>query len=150
MSSSNPYASAASPAGYAAKPKRNKWLWIGLPLLLLIIIGAVLGGVLGTQLNKDKSGSSNSGNASSGSGAQEGVIVPSGVSSINTVQATNTAANRYLAVQTDTYRLPVYATPVRSLICGHLFSFVRVGDGSLGALSEQSRQVSAYWSRPPT
>lgn len=111
MSSSNPYASAASPAGYAAKPKRNKWLWIGLPLLLLIIIGAVLGGVLGTQLNKDKSGSSNSGNASSGSGAQEGVIVPSGVSSINTVQATNTAANRYLAVQTDTYRLPVYATP---------------------------------------
>ena len=34
---------------------------IGIPILILIIIGAVLGGVLGTQLNKNKSSSSSSG-----------------------------------------------------------------------------------------
>jgi flagellar basal body-associated protein FliL len=116
MSSSNPYASAASPGGYTPKKKRNKWLWIGLPILLLIIIGAVLGGVLGTQLNK---GSSNNGSSSPQQEGQQtvgGVVVPSGVSNINTAQATNTAANRYLAVQTDSYRLPVYATPVGFLI----------------------------------
>lgn len=115
MSSSNPYASAASPGGYQPKKKRSKWLWIGLGLLALIIVGAVLGGVLGTQLNKNKGSSSNnssSGASSDGSRTQDGVVVPSGVSSINTAQATNTAANRYLAVQTDTYMLPVYATPV--------------------------------------
>lgn len=114
MSSSNPYASAASPGGYQPKKKRSKWLWIGLGVLALIIIGAVLGGVLGTQLNK-KDGSSNTGSSgasSDGSQTQDGVVVPSGVSSINTAQATNTAPNRYLAVQTDTYMLPVYATPV--------------------------------------
>lgn len=118
MSSSNPYASAASPAGYAPKKKRNKWLWIGLPILLLIIIGAVLGGVLGTQLNKNK-GSSN-GNSSSGSGSGGGSgqtvgggnVIPSGVSSVNSAQLTNTAANRVLAVATNTYMLPVYATGV--------------------------------------
>ena len=116
MSSSNPYASAASPGGYQPKKKRSKWLWIGLGLLALIVIGAVLGGVLGTQLNKNKgsssSSNSSSGASSDGSRTQDGVVVPSGVSSINTAQATNTAPNRYLAVQTDTYMLPVYATPV--------------------------------------
>ena len=120
MSSSNPYASAASPGGYTPKKKRSKWLTIGLPIILLIIIGAVLGGVLGTQLNKNKNGESNSGSSGAQEGVSEGgVVVPSGVSNINTAQATNTAANRYLAVQTDTYMLPVYATPVRFPILVH-------------------------------
>ena len=112
MSSSNPSASAGSPRGYdAPKKKRNKWLWIGLPILLLIIIGAVLGGVLGTQLNKDdKSTSSGSGNSNNGQPANTGV--PSGVSDVSTNTQTGANGGRILAIQTDSYLLPVYATGV--------------------------------------
>jgi flagellar basal body-associated protein FliL len=112
MSASNPYA-ASSPRGYdAPKKKRNKWLWIGLPILLLIIIGAVLGGVLGTQLNKDSSSSSSSG-GSKDSTANTGV--PSGVTAINTATSTGANGQAYLAVATDSYTLPVYATGVSFL-----------------------------------
>ena len=114
MSSSNPYASAGSPRGYEApKKKRNKWLWIGLPILLLIIIGAVLGGVLGTKLggggDKSSSGSSNSG---SGSDNAANTGAPSGVSNVNTATSTGVNGERYLAIQTDTNSRPIYATGV--------------------------------------
>jgi len=45
------------------KQRRRKWWWIGGLLALLVIVGAVLGGVLGTQLNKKNSGTSKSGNS---------------------------------------------------------------------------------------
>jgi flagellar basal body-associated protein FliL len=112
MAASNPYASAGSPRGYdAPKKKRNKWLWIGLPILLLIIIGAVLGGVLGTQLNKgDNSSSSSSGNSNSNNAANTGV--PSGVSNVNTATSTGINGERYLAIATNVNSMPVYATGV--------------------------------------
>jgi hypothetical protein len=129
MSSSNPYASASSPAarGFNEKKKRNKWLWIGIPILILIIIGAVLGGVLGTQLNKNKSSSSSSGSSGGSGAAGSGAVgsnggggntVNTGVptlivnTGVNSAAATETGANGevYLAVATDTYMLPVYAT----------------------------------------
>ena len=126
MASTNPYATSTSqPRNYAApKRKRNKWLWIGIPLLLLLIIGGVLGGVLGTQLNKNSSSSSKSGGSSGGSGSGSGgkggggvgnTALPSGFST-NSAAATGTGANGevYLAQATDTYMLPVYATGVRS------------------------------------
>ncbi|WRT64149.1 uncharacterized protein IL334_001078 [Kwoniella shivajii] len=114
MSSGNPNAAYSSDGvtggGYQTKKKKNKWLWIGLPLLLLaIIIGAVLGGVLGSRKSND-GGASTSSNASSGTNANTGV--PSNVGSVNSAAATNTGANGevYLAVATDSYLLPVYAT----------------------------------------
>lgn len=113
MSSSNPYASGGSQRGYdAPKKKKNKWLWIGLPILLLIIIGAVLGGVLGTQLNKDDDNSSNSGSSNSNNGQPANTGVPSGVSDVSTNTQTGANGGRILAIQTDSYLLPVYATGV--------------------------------------
>jgi hypothetical protein len=118
MSSGNPYASASSSRGYPQKKKRNLWLWIGIPVALLIILGAVLGGVLGTQLNKGgKKTSSSSSNGGSG-GAVANTGVPSGVTSVNSAAATETGANgqAYLAVATNSYMLPVYATGVSKAI----------------------------------
>jgi flagellar basal body-associated protein FliL len=113
MSSANPYASASSPRGYdAPKKKRNKWLWIGLPILLLIVIGAVLGGVLGTQLNKDDNNSSGSSSDPSNSGQPANTGVPSGVSDVSTNTQTGANGGRILAIQTDSNLLPVYATGV--------------------------------------
>ena len=115
MSSTNPYATSTSQRGYASpKKKRNKWLWIGIPLLLLVIIGAVLGGVLGTQLNKGNASSSS--NKPAGSGSNAGVVntgLPSGVTA-GSAAATGTGANGqvYLAMATDSYMLPVYGTGV--------------------------------------
>ena len=111
MSSGNPNA-ASSPRGYDAprKNSRKKWYWICGILLAIIVIGAVLGGVLGTQLNKDDDDKSSK-SGSSGSSSDSNTGVPSGVSNVNT--ATKTAANgdTYLAIATDSeYMLPVYAT----------------------------------------
>ncbi len=116
MASTNPYATSTSQRGYAApKKKRNKWIWIGLPILAIIIIGAVLGGVLGTQLNKHSSTktSSASTNGGSANGAVGNTGLPSGVTG-NSAAATSTGANGevYLAEATDNYMLPVYATGV--------------------------------------
>lgn len=109
MSAGNAYAAGGSP-GYEKK-KRNKWLWIGLPILILIIIGAVLGGVLGTQLGgDDNKGSNNASNGNSNTDANTGL--PSGVTSINTATSTGANGQRYLAVATDSNYLPVYATGV--------------------------------------
>ncbi|WWC86267.1 uncharacterized protein L201_001140 [Kwoniella dendrophila CBS 6074] len=114
MSSGNPNAAYSSDggAGYATKKKRNKWLWIGIPVaLIVIILAAVLGGVLGSRKSNDNSSSSSSSNkGQSGTNANTGV--PSGVTSVNSAAATATGANgeRYLAIATDGYMLPVYAT----------------------------------------
>lgn len=125
MSSANPNAAVGSggyadgAGGFQPKKKRNKWLWIGLPVLLIcIILAAVLGGVLGSRAsndNKDSSTSSDSSSATTGV-SNANTALPSGVSSANTA-ATNTGANgeQYLAVATDTYMLPVYATGVSNL-----------------------------------
>lgn len=112
MSSSNPYASGGSARGYDSAPKkRNKWLWIGLPILLLIVIGAVLGGVLGTQLNKDDGNSSSGGSSSGNSGnGNANTGLPSGVTSANTAGSTGVNGQEYLAVATNTAMLPVYQT----------------------------------------
>ncbi|ORY32309.1 chondroitin AC/alginate lyase [Naematelia encephala] len=115
MSSRNPYASGSSAGagGYAVKKKRNKWLWIGLPILAIIIIGAVLGGVLGTQLNKGSSNSSNNSTSSGSSGSSGSNVntgVPSGVTDVSSATSSFADGQNYLAVATDTYMLPVYAT----------------------------------------
>ena len=95
------------------KKKRNKWLWIGLPVLLaVIILGAVLGGVLGSR------GSGDDGNGSNGSsGSNNAAADPSGSNGSGGsagVGSTATGANgqAYLAISTDSNSLPVYPTAV--------------------------------------
>jgi hypothetical protein len=119
MGSSNPYAASSSPRGFAQPKKSRKKLWIilGSILALLIILGAVLGGVLGSRASKNTSTSSagsGTGNNAAISGSPANTGVPSGApSSINSAALTATAANRYLAVATNSdYMLPVYATGV--------------------------------------
>ncbi|WVN85424.1 uncharacterized protein L203_100570 [Cryptococcus depauperatus CBS 7841] len=113
MSSNNPNA-AGGPGGYGGggyqtQKKRKKWPWIiGIIILILVIVGAVLGGVLGSKSKKDDKTKSDphSGNSSdSNTGLPSGVTIGSGA-------ATGTGANgeRYLAVATDGYMLPVYQT----------------------------------------
>lgn len=121
MGSSNPYAASGSPRGFAEPKKSRKKLWIilGVILAAIIILGAVLGGIFGSRASKNgsttNSGSGNSGAAISGSNANTGV--PSGAAtSINSAALTATAANRYLAVATDKYMLPVYATGVSYIL----------------------------------
>lgn len=112
----NSNASAASPYGYQSPPKkRNKWLWIGLPVLaVIIIVGAVVGGVVGSRASKDD----NNSNGSS-SGSNEGAAT----TALDTIVGTNSAGagvggtatgadgQNYLAVSTDSqYLLPVYPT----------------------------------------
>ena len=112
MASTNPYATSTSQKNYVApKKKRNKWLWIAVPIILIIVLGAVLGGVLGTKLKKGTSPAvSNNGNNAASPG---NTGLPSGVTG-NSAAATATGANGqvYLALATDTYMLPVYATGV--------------------------------------
>ena len=118
MSSGNPYAASGS-RGYNEKPRnsKKKWYWIIGIIALLVIIGAVLGGVLGTQLNKDdkKNGSSSQDNSSGSGGVPGNTGVPSGIDNVNSAAMTATGANgqAYLAIATDSeWMLPVYATGV--------------------------------------
>lgn len=112
MGPTNPYAATSPSGGYVPKKKRNKWLWIGIPVVaILIIVGAVLGGVLGSRAADKKGGGSGSGSGS-GSGGGGNTGLPSGVSG-NSEALTATGANgqKYLAVATDSeWMLPVYAT----------------------------------------
>ncbi|KAJ9097204.1 hypothetical protein QFC21_004873 [Naganishia friedmannii] len=110
----NGYNQGFSEAPYATTPpkkKRNKWLWIGLPLLLLaIILGAVLGGVLGTRGgSKSSDPSTSSGSSNSGATSAKKAAATSVAGGVGST-ATGANGQVYLAVSTDSYFLPVYAT----------------------------------------
>jgi hypothetical protein len=97
------------------KKKRNKWLWIGLPVLLaVIILGAVLGGVLGSRGSGNDNNSSNGSSGSNNAAADPSGTNRSGGSGSAGVGSTATGANgqAYLAISTDSNSLPVYPTAV--------------------------------------
>ena len=111
MGPTNPYAATSPSGGYQPKKKRNKWLWVGIPILvILIIIGAVLGGVLGSRAHNKSSSSSSSGGSSSSGDSNS---VPSGVSANPSATSTGANGEAYLAIATNSqWMLPVYATGV--------------------------------------
>ncbi len=136
MNSSNPYAATASHPQRA--PKKRKWLWwiVGGILLVCIIVGAVLGGVLGSRAAKNNDGDKGAANGGSGAaatgapgtagntafatgtkGAEGGnTALPSMLSYWATNMAAQTASGVngqvYMAVATDTNMLPAYVTGV--------------------------------------
>lgn len=76
--SGNPYTYEKPRSG-----KRNKWLWIGLPILLIVVIlAAVLGGVLGSRASNDDS--NNSSNSASDNGSNNGGTGTSTVTATDT------------------------------------------------------------------
>lgn len=141
MSSNNPYASNSSTPGYNKPKKSRKKLWwiLGALLALIIIVGAVLGGVLGSRAAKNndsesgkaadqngKPGSSNGGsaaphNSNFGTGTKGVDGGNTGLPTLlsyyaepNFAAQTQTGANGqvYIPVATDTYANPAYATGV--------------------------------------
>ncbi|EIW72775.1 heparinase II/III family protein [Tremella mesenterica] len=110
MGPRNPNAATSPTGGYVPKKKRNKWLWVVLPIvIILIVIGAVLGGVLGSRAGNKNNSSSSSSSDNSGSG--NGNAIPSGVTTNPTATSTGANGQKYLAVATNSqWMLPVYAT----------------------------------------
>ncbi|PWY97181.1 hypothetical protein BCV70DRAFT_203105 [Testicularia cyperi] len=93
-----------------AKPKRgvSKWIKIGVPLLILIIAGAVVGGIFGSRAAKDSS-SKGSGSTVSGSGASTPNV--QGTTLTAAQQAAKAGGNNMLFYQgTDPYGNPSYVT----------------------------------------
>lgn len=87
---------------YSPPKKRgvSPWIKFGLPVLVLVVIGAVVGGVLGTR-NKNKDGSNGS-----GSGGSSGLGNGSPPSASEAVSAKE--AIGVFPTTTDAYQLPVY------------------------------------------
>lgn len=141
MSSGNPYAATSSHPRQYEKPhkSRKKWWILAAILAILIIVGAVLGGVLGSRASKNnnssgsgKQGQDNAGSNGNGGGSaaphnsnfatgtkgadggNTGLPPLSYYQSPNFAVQTQTGANGqiYMAVATDTYALPAYATGV--------------------------------------
>ncbi|KAM5533968.1 hypothetical protein V8D89_012393 [Ganoderma adspersum] len=50
------------------KPQSRKWIWIGVPVAIVVILAAVLGGVLGSRAHKNSSSTSGNAAASSPTG----------------------------------------------------------------------------------
>lgn len=101
------------PMGSGGKKRRSKWLTIGLPLLLIaIIVGAVLGGVLGTRGSHNNNAStSSSGSGSSGSGSTGSTgSGTSGATGQATGAGTNAgkATNQVLFTGYNDYGVPQY------------------------------------------
>jgi hypothetical protein len=116
MSSGNPYAS-QSPRGFDQPEKKSRkkmWIIIGVIVALIVIVGAVVGGVLGSRASNDSSsGSGSSADQANGGSGNDNAAAPSGVTSVNSEALTATAADRYLAIATDSHwMLPVYPSAV--------------------------------------
>ena len=108
----NAATNAAATYSYA-KPKRgvSKWIKFGIPLLILIIAGAVVGGIFGSRASKDNnssSGGSSGGSGSTGSGSTPNV---QGAALSAAQQAAKNGGNNMLFYQgTDPYGNPSYVS----------------------------------------
>lgn len=106
---------------YNEKPARRRtspWVKFGIPLLILVIIGAVLGGVLGTQLHKSSKKSSSGGGGGGGSGTSTSKLSPSQSSSLASAMSTAKVNIGRFPASTDTYGQPVYPSTTNTALYG--------------------------------
>jgi hypothetical protein len=133
-------------------------LTIGLPVALLVIIGAVLGGVLGSRAaNNDDN---NTTTAGAGSAAQSGVTAKGGAAAQTKTDAGSAAASSAaakgelarLATATDSYFLPVYPTGVRlrSPLFWPRFSAADQSDASYSLPPPSSQTATSGYVMPTT
>ncbi|KIJ46453.1 hypothetical protein M422DRAFT_46181 [Sphaerobolus stellatus SS14] len=88
---------------YAPRKKRvSPWLKFGLPILVIIIAAAVVGGVVGSRNKSSKSGSLSSSGASAGSDPL-GTKTPSASEAVSAKEALG-----IFPTGTDSYELPIY------------------------------------------
>lgn len=109
----NAATNAAATYSYA-KPKRgvSKWIKIGVPLLILIIAGAVVGGIFGARAARDNNNNS-SGGSSGGSGGTGSGSTPNvqGATLTAAQQAAKNGGNNMLFYQgTDPYGNPSFVS----------------------------------------
>lgn len=89
--------------------RSNKKWWIGGGLLALVVVGAVLGGVLGTQLNKDTQGTAASRDAAVKVVATGTTTDPNG--KVETLSSTSTSSSSSASSSTASARPSVSALP---------------------------------------
>lgn len=88
----------------AIRKRTSNWIKIGAPLLILVIIGAVLGGVLGSRASRNNNNLSASSGGSSSSAA-----------AASSAASLKLGAGRFATATSDPYLKPVYPTTVSTL-----------------------------------
>jgi hypothetical protein len=83
---------------HPAKKRTSNWIKIGVPVLILVIIGAVLGGVLGSRSN---SNSSNGGTSSAG-----------GEAAASSAASIKLDIGRFATATDSEYMIPIYPSTV--------------------------------------
>jgi hypothetical protein len=102
-----------SPQQTPAKKGLSPWIKFGVPVLVLVIIGAVVGGVVGSRSSKDgdsgsSSSSSNGGGGGGGSGKDN--------SAASSIASAKTAVGRYATATNSFYQVPVYPSTVSECV----------------------------------
>lgn len=110
------------------KKRTSNWVKVGVPVLIVVILTAVLGGVLGTHAAKKNSDGSSSAQGDTASGA---AAASSAVSVKNAIGVFPTATN-------SEYLLPVYPSTVSIPV---LYSSVQLLKFCLIATSDQYRRL---------
>ncbi|KAI0778382.1 chondroitin AC/alginate lyase [Trametes elegans] len=81
------------------KTRSRKWLWIGVPVAIAVILAAVLGGVLGSRAHKDNSSTSSA--AAAGSS-------PTGEAAASQAASIKEQVGIYATATNSQYLLPLY------------------------------------------
>ena len=92
------------------KPQSRKWIWIGVPVAIAVILAAVLGGVLGSRAHKNSS--STSGNAAASS--------PTGEAAASQAASIKEQVGLFPTGTDSQYLLPIYPSTVSPLPLGLL------------------------------
>lgn len=92
---------------HPAKKRTSNWIKIGVPVLILVIIGAVVGGVLGSRSHK--SSNNNNGGSSGSSGSQ------SGESAASSAVSVKLDVGRFATATNSAYMMPIYPSTVSTL-----------------------------------
>lgn len=89
----------------APRKRTSNWIKFGIPVALIVIVGAVVGGVLGSRASKNSSSSSSS--SSGGAGTSGGEAAASSAASVKLeIGRFATSTNSY-------YGVPIYPSTVR-------------------------------------